>query len=74
MSDRKLTPAPGNTSGSSPETKTAACPTCKTRVDETVETFPFCSSRCKTIDLGRWFDESYKVSRPIEQADLEEDD
>lgn len=70
MSDRKLTPGSAPTPGS----KTAACPTCKTQVDETVATFPFCGSRCKTIDLGRWFGESYKVSRPIEQADLEEDD
>lgn len=26
--------------------------------------FPFCSSRCKTIDLGRWLDESYTIRRP----------
>ena len=23
--------------------------------------FPFCSPRCKTIDLGRWLRESYRV-------------
>ena len=62
MTDRNLTP------------KTSACPTCKTSVVEGIKTFPFCSARCKTIDLGRWFDESYKVSRPIEQADIEEGD
>jgi endogenous inhibitor of DNA gyrase (YacG/DUF329 family) len=22
--------------------------------------FPFCSARCKTIDLGRWLKESYR--------------
>ncbi len=28
----------------------------------TVEKFkPFCSSRCATIDLGRWLGEGYKV-------------
>lgn len=57
-----------------PPPKTAACPTCKILVAEGVETFPFCGSRCKNIDLGRWFNESYKVSRAIEQADLEEND
>lgn len=64
MSDRNLQHNP----------KTVACPTCKSSVTEEAQTFPFCSSRCKTIDLGRWFDESFKISRPIEQADLEEDD
>jgi endogenous inhibitor of DNA gyrase (YacG/DUF329 family) len=24
--------------------------------------YPFCSRRCKTIDLGRWLGEGYKVS------------
>ena len=23
--------------------------------------FPFCSPRCKTIDLGRWLGEAYRV-------------
>jgi len=23
--------------------------------------FPFCSQRCKTIDLGRWLSESYSI-------------
>lgn len=23
--------------------------------------FPFCSPRCKTIDLGRWLNEDYRV-------------
>jgi endogenous inhibitor of DNA gyrase (YacG/DUF329 family) len=23
--------------------------------------FPFCSSRCRTIDLGRWLGEKYRV-------------
>lgn len=36
--------------------------------------YPFCSDRCRKIDMGRWFDERYTISRPIEQADLEEGD
>ena len=31
--------------------------------------FPFCSQRCKTIDLGRWLGESYRVTS--ESADAE---
>jgi endogenous inhibitor of DNA gyrase (YacG/DUF329 family) len=29
--------------------------------------FPFCSARCKTIDLGRWLGERYCI--PAEEAD-----
>ena len=28
--------------------------------------FPFCSERCQTIDLGRWLDERYRI--PAEGA------
>lgn len=28
------------------------------------ESLPFCSERCKTIDLGRWLDEGYSL--PVE--------
>jgi endogenous inhibitor of DNA gyrase (YacG/DUF329 family) len=31
---------------------------------------PFCSSRCKMVDLGRWLDGTYAVSEPITDADL----
>ncbi len=27
--------------------------------------FPFCSRRCKLIDLGNWLGEKYKLSEPI---------
>lgn len=57
------------------------CPVCGTPVatpdanatatTEAPATFPFCSSRCRQVDLGRWMNESYVVSRPIEQADLD---
>ena len=26
--------------------------------------YPFCSPRCKKIDLGRWLSEDYKVASP----------
>jgi len=28
------------------------------------EAFPFCSSRCRLIDLGGWIDGDYKVPGP----------
>jgi len=33
---------------------------------------PFCSDRCRLIDLGRWFDEDY--SMPAELSDELDDD
>jgi hypothetical protein len=32
---------------------------------------PFCSERCKTIDLGAWLDGRYRISRPVEEEDLD---
>ncbi|HEV7868638.1 MAG TPA: DNA gyrase inhibitor YacG [Chthoniobacteraceae bacterium] len=26
---------------------------------------PFCSARCKMIDLGKWMGEEYRVSEPL---------
>jgi endogenous inhibitor of DNA gyrase (YacG/DUF329 family) len=35
--------------------------------------FPFCSPRCKQIDLGNWLDEKYRVPCPdAPEADGEE--
>jgi endogenous inhibitor of DNA gyrase (YacG/DUF329 family) len=38
------------------------CPICKREFDrETSPAVPFCSERCRTIDLGRWLGESYSL-------------
>jgi endogenous inhibitor of DNA gyrase (YacG/DUF329 family) len=26
--------------------------------------FPFCSARCRTVDLGRWLGEKYRINVP----------
>jgi hypothetical protein len=31
--------------------------------------FPFCSERCRTIDLGRWLGETYRLNARPEEAD-----
>ena len=31
--------------------------------------FPFCSKRCKSIDLGKWLNEEYRISTPLPEAD-----
>jgi endogenous inhibitor of DNA gyrase (YacG/DUF329 family) len=45
------------------ETRKAACPTCGKPVQ--YEWRPFCSKRCREVDLGRWFNERYVVPTPI---------
>jgi endogenous inhibitor of DNA gyrase (YacG/DUF329 family) len=45
--------------------KTLRCPTCKTIVLAGGEDFPFCSDRCRLIDLGKWASGGYVISSPI---------
>ena len=49
------------------------CPICgKVVRDDDSAIFPFCSDRCRTIDLGKWLGGDYVISRPIDQSDLDE--
>lgn len=52
------------------------CPICnaevKPRSDNPV--FPFCSPRCKTIDLGKWLNEEYRVPAPDDEMGEEAED
>lgn len=41
------------------------CPICKKLVKSADTDFPFCSDRCRTIDLGKWASGGYKISSPI---------
>lgn len=45
--------------------KALRCPTCKTIVLGSDADFPFCSDRCRQIDLGKWASGVYKISSPI---------
>jgi len=56
----------------SKSTQHRSCPICKAEVSENNASFPFCSDRCKTIDLGKWAQGSYSISRLMNQSDLEE--
>lgn len=59
MSEKKL-----------PEVK---CPTCQKRgAWLECQWSPFCSQRCKLIDLGQWFDEVNKVSEPLRPEHFKE--
>jgi endogenous inhibitor of DNA gyrase (YacG/DUF329 family) len=48
------------------------CPICRKEARPRGEnpSFPFCSSRCKTVDLGHWLDEKYRL--PAEEASADE--
>lgn len=44
------------------------CPTCGKETEWEGNPFrPFCSDRCKLIDLGRWLSEQYRISEGKEQ-------
>jgi uncharacterized protein len=49
------------------------CPICRTIVLRTNEDFPFCSDRCRTIDLGKWASGGYVISTRINDPELLED-
>lgn len=48
---------------------TLECPICRCVVayhdNKEVPFRPFCSKRCKLVDLGRWLSEEYRVSEEI---------
>ena len=46
-----------------------ACRHCGREVTEGEPCFPFCSERCRLVDLGVWLDERYRVSRDLSGDD-----
>ncbi|MBI4581028.1 MAG: DNA gyrase inhibitor YacG [Planctomycetes bacterium] len=59
---------------------TYECPICHTKTTcarpEDAPYRPFCSERCKLVDLGRWLNEEYRVREelPVDQPDDKLDD
>jgi endogenous inhibitor of DNA gyrase (YacG/DUF329 family) len=59
---------------SKPETrKILRCPTCRIIVPPDDENIPFCSDRCRKIDLGKWASGAYRISSPVLDPDVLED-
>jgi endogenous inhibitor of DNA gyrase (YacG/DUF329 family) len=52
------------------------CPICKREVPLDDPNMPFCSDRCRVIDLGNWASDKYAVpvKEPSEFSELEEID
>lgn len=55
--------------------RVVACPQCGAQMPWEGNSYrPFCSERCRLIDLGAWLDEKYSIPAPLEDesADVEE--
>ena len=50
-------------------TSSLRCPICRKLVLRREPEFPFCSERCRTIDLGKWASGGYVISAPIDRGD-----
>lgn len=52
--------------------RTIACPTCKARAGypSVNRYFPFCSERCKMVDLGRWMNNEFAIDPRTGAIDL----
>ena len=59
--------------------KKIKCPICEKEVkfydkEKLPPNFPFCSRRCKLVDLGKWFNEEYSIEEPIPEEQALVDD
>lgn len=45
------------------------CPICKKAVKSGNADFPFCSDRCRSIDLGKWASGAYLIPSPVTDYD-----
>jgi len=49
------------------------CPICKKPVKSNDAEFPFCSDRCRQIDLGKWASGAYVIASPSDTSDAIEE-
>jgi endogenous inhibitor of DNA gyrase (YacG/DUF329 family) len=49
------------------------CPICRKEVPFDGPEMPFCSKRCRLIDLGNWASDKYKISTPAAQHESGEE-
>jgi endogenous inhibitor of DNA gyrase (YacG/DUF329 family) len=45
------------------------CPICKKATKAADADFPFCSERCRLIDLGKWASGGYVISSPVDDVE-----
>ena len=46
------------------------CPICRKIVLKSEPEFPFCSERCRLIDLGKWASGKYVISSPLTDPEI----
>jgi endogenous inhibitor of DNA gyrase (YacG/DUF329 family) len=57
-----------------PAARIIRCPSCgkSTRYDASNADRPFCSNRCRTLDIAQWADESYRIPQKPETSDSDQ--
>jgi uncharacterized protein len=50
------------------------CPICGKEVKLDDPEMPFCSERCRLIDLGNWASEKYVIPGPLDSTGQDSDD
>jgi len=50
------------------------CPICRKEVAKENPEFPFCSERCRLVDLGNWASGKYVISSPIQDPEQMRED
>jgi len=69
---------PGKIPGNPKKPRIPKCPICNKplpydlRGHNPPSYFPFCSERCKLVDLHKWLSEEYTVSSPIQPPEDED--
>ena len=63
-----------NASGAMRSFRCAICEREVTYTDRWPATYPFCSERCRLVDLGRWLREDYVIDRDLTPEDLADQD
>jgi len=48
------------------------CPICRKIVLRSEPEFPFCSERCRLIDLGKWASGGYVISTPVNDPEMDD--
>jgi hypothetical protein len=58
-----------------PKKRSVACPNCKQLTEYSIDNpyRPFCSKRCKLIDLGLWASEQYAIPADAKSDQLGDD-
>jgi endogenous inhibitor of DNA gyrase (YacG/DUF329 family) len=55
------------------QTPAVTCPTCRKKGDWFAGAYgPFCSKRCRLVDLGKWFEEEHAITEPLRPDHFEE--